>query len=107
MPQRIRVIRVDASAVQGDDAFVMVRAVTRADAKKLQTLALSEDVAAIQAASDPLIIEYVVDWNWVDDEGVALPIPKDDPKVIDRLLEREVNFLGEAIGGTMEAPKES
>ena len=118
MAQRQGIIRVDASDVQGDGAYVVVRKLgyaqrqmaTRmmADAfggklpQNLQGADItltSEFLAGNDAYTRDLLTANVIEWNWVDDAGKALPVPSADPSVIERLTDDEVNFLARAIQG--------
>ena len=118
MAQRQGIIRVDASDVQGDGAYVVVRKLgyaqrqmaTRmmADAfggklpQNLQGTDItltSEFLAGNDAYTRDLLTANVIEWNWVDDAGKALPVPSADPSVIERLTDDEVNFLARAIQG--------
>lgn len=105
MARQLAVVTIPSDAVQGEGSWVKVRAITHGQAKELQRLAQAGDLAAIQAASDPLLMAHIVDWNWADETGVPLPLPKNDPTVLDRLLEVETDFLGNAIGSTVTASK--
>src|SRR5512137_1897899 len=118
MAQRQGIIRVDASDVQGDGAYVVVRKLgyaqrqmaTRmmADAfggKLPQNLQgenitlTSEFLAGNDAYTRDLLTANIIEWNWVDDAGNALPVPSAEPGVIERLTDDEVNFLARAIQG--------
>jgi len=105
MPERKRVIRVGTEAVQGEDSWVDVRRPT-----------VGERVASLERdnAADPRlpyernaaeVCGYVVDWNWVDDEGQPLPKPSDNPKVHQLLTDDEVRALLDAVWGTASTRK--
>ena len=122
MAQRQGIIRVDASDVQGDGAYVVVRKLgyaqrqtaTRmmADAfggklpQNLQGADItltSEFLAGNDAYTRDLLTENVLEWDWVDDAGKKMPIPSADPDVIKKLTDDEVNFLARAIQGGQTA----
>ena len=122
MAQRQGIIRVDASEVQGDGAYVVVRKLgyaqrqmaTRmmADAfggklpQNLQGADLSvtsEFLAGNDAYTRDLLTANIIEWNWVDDAGKALPVPSAEPAIIERLTDDEVNFLARAIQGGQTA----
>jgi len=42
---------------------------------------------------EQMITEAVVEWNWTDDAGDPLPLPKNDPDVLDDMPENELSFL--------------
>jgi len=100
MAKRQAIFTVKSDEVQGEGSFVKVRAVLYGEAKLLRKsmngMSEEEKVAKI----DQLLIEHVFDWDWVDDDGNPLPLPKDDPDVLNRLTAQEINFLGNAMNGS-------
>lgn len=46
-----------------------------------------------------LLATHVTEWNWVDDDGKPLPLPKDHPEVMDQLTDLEVQALSNALRG--------
>lgn len=65
-----------------------------------------ETIGEKQAAmGDQLMIDHIAEWNWVDDEGKPLPLPKTNPEVIDELMNEEIRFLTRAITGDSEDRK--
>jgi hypothetical protein len=113
MPQRQAIITVQSADIQGPDSWVKVRAVTHGTAQDMKRLAASAVAGdegaklALDEAGMQLLIDHVVDWNWVNDQGEPLPIPKNAPDVLDTMLQFEIDFLGEAVGNTVAAPKKS
>lgn len=118
MAQRQGIVRIDAAEVQGEGAYVVVRKLgyvqrqqaTRmmADAfggklpQKLDSAEIaitSEFLAGNDAYTRQLLGENVIEWNWVDDAGKALPVPSADGSVIERLTDDEVTFLARVIQG--------
>lgn len=116
MPQRQAIITVPSDAVQGPDSFVKVRAVTHGKAQEIKRLAVAVATAendeervrlqkALEEAGVQLILDHIFDWNWVNEAGEPLPLPKSNPAILDELLERETDFLDNAVAGTTKAPK--
>jgi hypothetical protein len=120
MATRQGTVRVDAAAVQGEGAFVVVRKLgyaQRQKANQMLTAAFggklaqqadtknlvltSEFLAGNDAYTRELLTANVVAWNWVDDAGAALALPAADPNVIEGLTEDEVTFLTQAIQGSL------
>lgn len=95
MAQRQGTFRVESAAVQGEGAFVVLRrlkyGVISAAGRKVSAgnVTAEENDTFIR----DLLKQGIVEWNWVDDEGKALPVPPDP----DDLLATEVNFLVEQI----------
>lgn len=111
MPKRkTSIVRVDASDVQGEGAFVVVKKMQWGEIKalskqqrKANKLAKTDEEASEEMAidmTDKLIASRVLEWNWVDDNGDPLPQPKDNPEVIDMCTDEEFEFLGTAIAGS-------
>lgn len=88
--------RVDATSVRGDGAFVLLRPLTIAAARALR----QRDPAADETAlARDLLARHILAWNWVDADGLPLPIPADDPAVLETLTADECAFLGRALVG--------
>ena len=98
MPQRQGTRRVDASAVQGDGAYVIVRKMPYGLAKEGRRLLEASASADVQDEFTlRMFTDCVVEWNWVDDKGNPLPLPKDAG--IAELTVEETSFLAGAIAG--------
>ena len=52
-----------------------------------------------------LLANHIVDWNWQDDDGNLLPLPKADASVLDELTIEEIQFLGELLNPGSERRK--
>lgn len=102
MPQRQSTTRVDASAVQGDGAYVVLRKLTLGEIKALR-VATGGDSDKI-ALTEDMVREHLVEWNWADDNGVPLPQPT-DPAVFDNVTDDELTFLAQAIAGSVDQRK--
>jgi hypothetical protein len=124
MPKRQNIYTYNSEEVQGEGSWVKIRAMTYGRQKELREAAAEakalgqavksggmtpeEMEAALQdggAASkllsmnDELLIELVYSWNWVDEDGEPLPLPEDEPEIIQGLTIQEMQFLSEAIKG--------
>lgn len=119
MAQRQGQMRVDSAEVQGEGSFVVVRRVSyemrqratqmlaaanggvvpREMAQVSERMMSAEYLAQNDQFTRALLEQYVVDWNWVDYAGKALPLPADMPGVIGQLTDEEVAFLARAING--------
>lgn len=125
MAQRQGIIRIDAAEVQGEGAYVVVRKLgyaQRQQATRMMAEAFggklpqkiegadiavtSEFLVGNDAYTRDLLTSNVIEWNWVNDAGKALPLPSADASVIERLTDDEVNFLAKAIQGGATAPTE-
>lgn len=116
MAKRITATRFNSEAVQGEGSFVVMSQLTVKEAKSLFNQSRGTaigDTGETQelTAKDEQIIEvsfdtigaHVVAWDWVDDNGDPLPLPKDDPGAIDLLNIDEVKFLAECLTGKDKA----
>ncbi len=87
---------MDSPDIQGDDSYVVFRAVTGAERDALFAGRRDDEPeSAIRERGRRLLALRILDWNWVDEAGQPLPLPKDDVAVFDRLLEHELDFLME------------
>lgn len=114
MPKRKRVRRFASDEVQGKSSWVTIASMVVADQRKaLKELAKIE---ASEATGTDLTIAnfeagvrmmktHVREWNWVDDDGNPLSLPKDDPEVLEQLTDDEVAFLTKCIRGPEEDAK--
>ena len=116
MSKRQNIITFDSTEVQGEGSWIKVRMITHGQGKVFQRAysdimgAKAADIsperrAEFQQASDDLVVKMVADWNWVGDDDVALPLPSDDPEVVDILTELEHKFIGQALQGEGERKK--
>ncbi len=104
MPIRQSVKTVQTPELQGDDSWVKLRRLTLGESldldkeqRKLAREGLSElspeERLEYARVGLKVVAQCILDWNWVDDEGVPLPKPSDDPLVVERLTDQEIVFL--------------
>jgi hypothetical protein len=117
--------RIETTDLQGEGSYVIVRTLTygqrrmargmflRANGGQLPTkkedLDIKVDARYLEdndAFTAKLLAENVLECNWVDDKGGPLPLPKDDPEVIDGMTDEEVGFLVRMINPTPTADDE-
>ncbi len=123
MPKRQTVKTVKTDEIQGEDSFVTISGVKVSEIKATRKRSL--DIAARQKAADKakaagedaediedfdgfgeglkMIVNHVLDWNWVDDAGNPLSKPQEDQEVFNELTTDEVTFLAELLTGGEEA----
>lgn len=134
MPKRQFIITHDSDDVQGEGSYIKLRSVTYgegkqmrkqmdaftqrreelnaklsngasdAEKKKLRSQLEAVD-AEVQALNEQVLVDKIYEWNWVDDNDQPLPLPKDDPKVIDTLTTGEMQFIQAKLRGTDEDRK--
>jgi len=103
MPKRLSVKRVETPSIQGEDSYVVVSAVKVKEIQRTRRLSLEDDTFDGFVAGLDMIRAHVLGWNWVDDDGTPLPVPKDDPSVIDELSTEEVTYLANLLTGEEES----
>lgn len=85
--------RFDTKEVQGEGSYVILtslRVKERRDfIKKNKT---DDDFSALEWGVE-LLTKHVIEWNWVGDSGDLLPLPKDEPQVMDYMTDEESEFL--------------
>lgn len=106
MPKRQNLRRFPSEEVQGEDSYVVVSRLTVGEAREADRLRKADDTDSFEAISK-FYRDHVHAWNWVDDDGEPLPLPKDDPAVIDMLTDREFEFVAECLAGSEEERKNS
>lgn len=99
--------RVPSDAVQGEGSWIEVVGLTLGETKRIAaaTEANGGNSSAQVELTEQHIREHLVNWNWLDNNGDPLPLPKDDAAVLDRLYIEEITFISKAIIGDPEAPK--
>ena len=103
MPQKTLTRRVETTEVQGEGAYVVVRVPTWGEQKAFRRRAEENEAQGKkvdEALVEETLIERVIAWNWSDENDVPLPLPKDDPSVLDRLTDEELTAITRAIFGT-------
>jgi len=103
MPKRQNTARFTSEAVQGDGSYVILSKFTVKEAKDLYANTRQEGSDQIMDIGFATLISHVIEWNWVDDSGQPLPMPRDKPEILDSLTTDEVNFLAECLTGAKQA----
>lgn len=99
--KRLSAKRYDSDAVQGEGSYVVLmrpnmrqmKEVMSANKANGHTPTEEERNLANLEAAIKLVGELLIEWNWVDEEGKALPLPRKDKKIMESLTDLEVNFL--------------
>jgi hypothetical protein len=95
--KRPNTVKVDATAIQGEGAFVEWRRLTWAERREAVQQAASLEGEARKGWSVRFILNNLVGWNLVDGDGNPLPVPK-TPGDLDALYPDETRFLDELAG---------
>jgi len=125
MAKRRSITKHDSSEVQGEGSFVVLSGVkvkemreARKQSRRARIARARRDaelennpLAEVPEDDEDLEFEggiqmltaHIVDWNWVDDDGNPLPLPKERPNVVDELTNEESEFLVEILTGSEEA----
>lgn len=95
--------KVQSGTVQGSGSYVVVRKITWEQQKELDEKRLSMQQDASQmtreqretfyADMEELLSTQIVEWNWADENGKALPLPSEDASVWDDMTDDEMEFL--------------
>jgi len=96
MPQRKSARRLDSTEVQGEGSWVELRRPKGRDIKAaMRRSTETADAEALEKydASQELLRDHVMAWNWVDDDGEPLAQPQEGPEVWDELTIQEIKFL--------------
>lgn len=103
MSKRTSVKQFPCDEIQGEGSYVVVTAVKVREIRGIRKKAKDPEFDDFEGGIQ-LLARHIVKWNFVDDEGNPLPIPSEDPKVIDELTDEESQFL---VGCIMGEPKNS
>lgn len=100
MAKRQNTRKVPSDSIQGPNSYVVVRQV---EFGMLLEAAEKADSAKRNPREEKdytqrLLNAAVIEWDWVDDDGVALPLPSQGLDV-EKLLTQEVTFLVDHITG--------
>lgn len=102
---RISSVKIDASSVQGEGAFILWRRITWGERKALQETAKEGKLQPLE-----VLVTYLEDWNWVDGNGDPMPLPK-TVEELDPLFDEEIEFLADvaakALTGRLELTQEA
>ncbi|MFA6271163.1 MAG: hypothetical protein WC657_08220 [Candidatus Paceibacterota bacterium] len=100
MPERPNTIKVDASSIQGEGAYILWRRMTWGERKQVQQEAKDDKLDSIQ-----LIVNHLAGWNWRDADGNDFPLPKTEAD-FEQMYDEEITFLAsvarKAIDGRLE-----
>jgi hypothetical protein len=113
MPKRQRTKRIDASPIQGEGAYVLIKSMTLKETQAFQAKLTplqngSADPMEAERLGREFFAEYVVEWNLVDDDDNPLPSPHGNPDALAELTVEEFRFITEAMqGGNGIAEKNS
>ncbi|MCK6580364.1 MAG: hypothetical protein L6Q98_19900 [Anaerolineae bacterium] len=91
--------RIDSSVVQGEGSYIVVSLLTYGESKAARGVSdVSEEERL--AFGERLISGHILEWNWTDEYGTALPVPAADPHVLEGMPIDEMNFLMGAVTGS-------
>lgn len=97
MAHRVSTRKVLSDDVQGDGSYVVLRALPYGMISQRAKIDQS-DFDQVLEFNQQFLAAVVVEWNWVDDAGEPLPLPADDPAVVDRLVIPEFEFIARSAG---------
>jgi len=87
--------RVETDAVQGEGSYVVLCKLPYGKAKEAFAY-INGDAPGSKADevqfTESMVVEAIVEWNWTDEHGTPIPIPKETAD-LNALTAEEVNFL--------------
>jgi len=93
MAKRNATYRVSSEQVQGEGSYVVLRRLPYAEARNAALRADEANAAEEAQYTQRMITAGVVEWDWVDDNGDPLPLPREVDFDELGLLIHEVEFL--------------
>jgi len=87
--------RIDSSKVQGEGSYVIIASPTFGELRELSIPVDLEKRSQEEQFdfSKQMLSLSIVEWNWVDDEGNPLALPKDDISTLENMPFQELTFL--------------
>jgi hypothetical protein len=105
MAKRLSTVKVDASKVQGEGAYIEWRRMTWGERKLHRDKAKAGEFDPVA-----LILQSLVSWNWVDGDGNPMPLLTSEAD-LDALYDEEVTYLADvairAMQGKLELTREA
>jgi len=86
--------RVESDEVQGPGSWVEFQR---------PTWGMISNIPESDRTGRRLLEVAILDWNWTDDNGDPLPLPKDAPGLLENIPQQESNWLSENAGMTRNA----
>lgn len=108
MSKRETTRKVRSSEVQGSGSFVVFKKIRVKDMREIQESYANieeDDSEASMKLTTDLLKDYLIEWNWCDENQEPLPLPAEDPDVIENLTDEELLFLSENITGSKNRKK--
>lgn len=96
MAKRTSVRKFSTEEVQGEGSYVILSSLTVNEVRELRKKGKDEDFDAFEGGID-LLTAHILKWDWVDNEGKPLPLPKNDPTVVGQLTHEEADFLSDLL----------
>lgn len=100
MSKRTSVKKFPSTEVQGEGSFVVVTGIKVKEIREMRKRSKEEEDFDDFEGGVEMLAKHVISWNWVDDEGNPLPLPKDKPDAVDELTSEESEFLVGLLMGT-------
>ena len=104
MPKRRGIRTIDCSEVQGEGKYVKIIGLKVGEAMALGSTEELSETEALDKAKE-MFVDHVIEWNWVDDFGDPLPLPKELPEIVYDLYPEELAFLIGALSGDFKELK--
>ena len=93
MAKRGNVTKYPTLELQGEDSYVVLKAVKVSEIRAARKASETEPDFDDFEGGIEMARKHVVGWNWVGDDGNPLPLPKDEPKVMSELTTDEITFI--------------
>jgi hypothetical protein len=118
---RVTSKRIESKSLQGEGSYIIIKRVGWKQAKDVNKylgvgdVSLRADMTSEEKAkhidkevalTEDILCNAVVEWNWTDDQGNPLPVPR-KPADLDLLLAEEVQFILDAALDRLEEPKKN
>lgn len=100
IPKRNRIKTITGN-INHDGGKIVIKAPTvgdqRHNQKHLKTFKDGSDEQEL--AANQWMADYVLDWDWIDDDGNPLPKPHRNPEVFIQITNDELKYIALCLGG--------
>jgi len=105
MAKRQGTRRVDSTEVMGEGSFVKFRPILYKSAVDAVNARNDDDEMKNAKLVTGLIVDALLEWDWVDYDGNPLPLPETSEQLEEMLTVNEVQFLTREMVGSGERQK--
>ena len=116
MPKRVTTRRIETPELQGEESYIEVKLISFGMSRQIRVFEMlgnarvrndlkPDEIGKLvdqeSKLTENVIFDHLLGWNWVNDNGEPLPLPKTSGD-LDKLTLDEIFFILNCIKGTPE-----